>query len=260
MRAFVLLCACVPLAAGCGQKAPKFTGASDDPSVARTAPPVGAGDKTKAGPSASPGDKTKGKGDEKPNWLTDPRFKKDGQLPADKPVGLAPLNPGAVVPVNPMATPLPAVPGTLPPPPGGVTPMPGVLPLGPQPGPQPGLPPGMVPSVPAQPPAPVQPPTGTAAKAVTEADMKDVWLYIENASQATGKMPPPGAIYAALVEAKSPAAELLKDGSIVLTGARTRETAIWAAERTAPTQGGLIAGPNGVENLKASEVVARLRR
>ena len=72
-------------------------------------------------------------------------------------------------------------------------------------------------------------------------------------------MPQPALVYAALVKAESKAAELVKDGSIFLTGASARES-IWAFEWKAMTQGGWVASQNGVENLTAEELRRRLGR
>lgn len=87
--------------------------------------------------------------------------------------------------------------------------------------------------------------------------MKDVWIYIENRSGASGQMPTTQEVYSALVTAKSPAAELARGGSIVLTGSRMRDS-IWAYEAKATTQGGLVASQNGVETLTAAELLRRL--
>ena len=109
-------------------------------------------------------------------------------------------------------------------------------------------------------PQPAAPPSTPkfVGKPVTEADMKEVWIFMENAS-AGGKLPPPPLVYAALVKAESNAADLVKGNSIFLTGATARES-IWAFEWKAPTQGGLVASQNGVENLTAAELKRRLGR
>ena len=89
------------------------------------------------------------------------------------------------------------------------------------------------------------------------ADMKEVWIFIENASGASGKMPSQLLTYQALIAAKSPAADLVKDGTIFLTGATVRES-VWAYETQALTNGGLVATQNGVETLTAAELKTRL--
>ena len=88
--------------------------------------------------------------------------------------------------------------------------------------------------------------------------MKEVWIFIENASGASGKMPTPELVYAALVKAEAKAADLVKDGSIWLTGAKQRES-VWAFEYRALTQGGWVATQNGVEQLTAAELTRRLK-
>jgi hypothetical protein len=238
VTAGVLVC----LVVGCAKKTAKFTGGTNDAAAApKPQPPA---DKGKLG---NTGGKT-AKDGEKPNWLNDPRLKeKDDQLPVDGKAGKPDW-------------------GIAAPPAGGWTPPDAPVP---QPGnPAPASPLAGVPQVqPVQPVAPVAPPvapaTGTPSrptggKPVTEADMKDVWIFIENASGASGKMPAPEVVLAALLQAKSPAAELVKDGSIWLTGAKVRES-VWAFEYRAIKQGGWVATQNGVETMTAEELNRRLK-
>ena len=84
-----------------------------------------------------------------------------------------------------------------------------------------------------------------AGKPVTEADMKEVWIFMENASIVSGKLPPIPTRLSALVKAEAKAAELVKDGSIYLDRRHRRES-IWAFEAKALTQGGWVASQNGV--------------
>lgn len=180
--------------------------------------------------SAATGDKDKK--EDAPNWLKKPQDKKD-QLPVDGPSSpnKQPWNVG--------------------PPQGGFTaPAPGV-----QPTPAPGTGVLQPNAVPAKPPMPTAP----AFKPVEMADMKEVWVFIENASGASGRMPASALTYAALVEAKSPAAPLVKDGSIVLTGSTTRDS-VWAFEARAYANGGLVASQNGVETLTAAQLQQRLKK
>ena len=183
--------------------------------------------------------------EDEPNWLKDDRFqnkKNDQQLPVENgPVASKPPSP-----VNVGAAP-----------PGGfAAPVPGAQPIGG------GKPPaaGVLQPVPVNPP-PIAvgggTPIGAANKLVAMADMREVWVFIENASGASGKMPAAATTFAALVEAKSPAAALVKDGAIILTGANQRES-VWAFEARAYLNGGLVVSQNGVETLTAVELKARL--
>lgn len=229
MRKLSLLVALVTVAAGCSKKPTKPTGASGDTA---TRPPA------QAPAPEKPRADAKAKKDEKPNWLNDPRYSgkgEDGVLPKDAPIGGKP-GLGIALPPVPSGNPLVA---------GGNTP-PGAV----------GNPPFNQP--PANP-APPTPATGTSGKLVTKADMNEVWIFIENRSLATGKMPPPEAVYAALVEANATAAGLVKNSDIILTGATTRES-VWAYERNAPTQGGWIATQNGPEQVTAKEFAQRVGR
>ncbi|MBA4064238.1 MAG: hypothetical protein C0501_11085 [Isosphaera sp.] len=98
-------------------------------------------------------------------------------------------------------------------------------------------------------------PAAPGGRAVTRADLADIWVFVEAASQV-GTMPGPDVIYAALVRAKSPAADLVRDGSIALSGARQRE-GIWAFDRLAPTRGGWVATHQGPEFLSAEAFAGR---
>ncbi len=164
--------------------------------------------------------------DGKANWLTDPRAEVEkNQLPVENSIG---RDLGIKLP-TPDAVAPPGAPRAA----GGAR--------------------GVLQAQPAPP--PVTTPKG--GKPVAEADMKEVWIFIENASGVSGRMPQPGLVYSALVKAESKAAELVKDGSIYLTGATARES-VWAFEWKALAQGGWVASQNGVENLSAAELKRRL--
>jgi hypothetical protein len=224
---------CLLVMLGCAKRTAKKPTASDEPSVT---------EKLNKPLVPSPSDKKDAKADE-PNWVGDSRFKTDGPgLPADAPPGGKPgwgLPKGNYdAPPPKDAPPAPAAPAGMP------TGMPPVA--------------GAVPPQPAKPPAPpVAAPTAPKFSPVTEADMKEVWVFVENASGASGKMPSQLTIYQALVAADSKAAPLVKDGSIHLTGATVRES-VWAFEAKAITSGGLVVTNNGVETLTAAELKKRL--
>jgi hypothetical protein len=235
------------LAIGCAKKTAKNNAAAkDETAIAKP--------QTPAPPPAN------NKKDE-PNWLTDPRFKKD--QPKDEPFdpkvasnkqpwgftppkgGWQPPNPGAQ-PGNPAGAQ-----------PGNAGPMPGQ----PQP-PAPNLPapPGMgvlqPQATPAKPQA-TSPATTTKFSPVDQKDMFDLQIIYHDSSLVAGQMPSSAWVFGALIEAKSPAAELVKNGSITLTGATKRES-IWAFETRALWQGGYIVSPNGVETVTAEQLKARL--
>lgn len=250
MRSLRLIALLVPLLllAGCAKRTAKKPAADDTPTQPQPAAPNSANKKD-----------DKGNKPEEPNWLKDPRFKHDPEftpLPAETPpngkpnwgVGPPPKGGWSGTPPAGGAQPMP---GEAAPAPTGV----GTAPAGPGAA-------GAVPPAPAKPPAPEKPPTAVAPTApkfnpVSEADMKEVWVYIENRSGASGKMPSQVETYKALVAAESKAAPLVKDGSIYLTGATTRES-IWAFEMKALTSGGLVVSQNGVETLTAAELRKRL--
>jgi hypothetical protein len=254
MRSLKLIALLVPLLilVGCAKRTAKKPAPADE-TAAR---------EVKAQPAAPGADTNKkddkgGKADES-NWLNDPRFKTDPShtpLPAETPPS---GKPSGFTITPPQGGWMPPVVG-VPPMPGAGPPGPiGVAPPGP---PAPG--PGTVPPqpVPAKPPAAPAATTPTTPKysPVSEADMKEVWIFIENASGASGKMPSQLLTYQALIAAESKAAPLVKDGSIYLTGSATRES-IWAFETKALTSGGLVCSQNGVETLTAAELRKRLGR
>jgi hypothetical protein len=197
------------------------------------------------------------KKDDGPNWLTDPRFKKDqtgGDVPFETKDGKnKPL--GNVTPPkdgwdNPNVVVQPGTPN-----PGGMPPS------NPVPAPGPPAQPGMGVLQPQQvpQPQPANPTSGTMPKfdPVTRQDMFDLQVFIHDSSLVMGRMPTPLEIYNALVLAKSPAAKLVANGSIMLTGATKRDS-VWAYETQAVFQGGFIVSPNGVDTVTAQELKAKL--
>ncbi len=104
---------------------------------------------------------------------------------------------------------------------------------------------------PARPaPRPTQP-MPVARKPVAEQDMKDIHLFVDNNSLASGQMPAPALTFAALGAAGSPAAKLVASGDIVLTNARQRESC-WAYQKGATTDGGWIVTNSGAEQVDAA--------
>jgi hypothetical protein len=222
---------------GCGKKVVSNT-SPDRPVQSSQAPVI-----NKKPGEKSDKDKDKDmKAPEKANWLTDSRYQPEKSEP--EPGGL-PGKPGIGLTV-----PKPDLDSATQVPPTGSTP-PGKTPGSPA---KPTIPAGAAPTLPPTNPTQSNPGGG---KTVSKDDMKEVWAYIEGRSGATDKMPSPQEVLAALVEAKSPAADLVKSGSIVLTGARTRDS-IWAYEKNALTNGGWVASPSGVETLTAAQLMNRL--
>lgn len=216
------------------------------------------GDLANAKLQPAPAPEPKPEKKEEPNWLKDPRVQpKKDQLPVDGPAngGKQPWGVGA--PEGGFQQP---VAGVQPNAAGGVQPMPvpakpaavGIAAL-----PAPVAPAAMAPAAPAANVPALAPagntPRGAAARVVAMADLRDLQIFIDTASGATGKMPTSAEVMAALIEAKSPAAALVKDGAIVLTGAKQRE-GVWAFEARAYLNGGLVVTQNGVERVTAEEL------
>ena len=100
----------------------------------------------------------------------------------------------------------------------------------------------------------------TAVKrTVSQNEMHNLHLFIENASAATGTMPSAQDITAALQREAPKVAKMIQDGDIVLTGARSRES-IWAYTKDPQTVGGehLILTASGIERMPAQTLRQRL--
>src|SRR5205085_12137155 len=98
---------------------------------------------------------------------------------------------------------------------------------------------------------------GAVARAVTQNDLKNIQIYIENASGASGRMPSPQETLAALQKEDPKTAQLVTEGAIVLHNARTRED-VWAYEKKAATEGGLVLTSQGIERMDAAALRQRL--
>lgn len=101
---------------------------------------------------------------------------------------------------------------------------------------------------------------GAGARAVTGNDLKNLHIFIEGASGASGQMPDKAAILNSLKsspDAKNLVA-LIEDGSIVLTGIRQRE-GVWAYEKLAPERGGNVITNEGVVRMDQVELTNKLK-
>lgn len=208
---------------GCNKRTAKKPSADDSASVTPTPAPAVTNDKDK---------KKDAKEDDAPNWLNDPRFAPEKPEGRVEPKGLS-----AKLPWNITA------------PKGGW-----------QAAPASGGPPAASGNAAAgalQPQKPSATPPPAKFSPVARQDMADLQVFIHDFSLASGKMPPPATVFQALVAAKSPAAELVKDGSIMLTGATQRD-GVWAYETRAIFEGGFAVSQNGVETLTAAQLKARL--
>ena len=104
---------------------------------------------------------------------------------------------------------------------------------------------------------PVQNVRKAAQRAVTQAEMHDLRLFIETASLASDRMPSKEFILDTMKKENRRLHEMLVDGSIILTGISKRE-GVWAYEKDAPSKGGFIITQSAVERLSAEEVKQRL--
>jgi hypothetical protein len=91
-------------------------------------------------------------------------------------------------------------------------------------------------------------------------DLKNIQIFIENASGATGQMPDRNTIMAALKSEPGAAkvAKMIEEGDIILTGIRQRE-GVWAYPKDVLTNGGMIVTNQGVERVSNVELQNRLK-
>jgi hypothetical protein len=97
-------------------------------------------------------------------------------------------------------------------------------------------------------------------RTVNMAQMHDLQLFIDNASLADGQMPSAEVIKAALQKESRKTYELVNNGSIVLTGTRSRQ-GIWAYTFEPQTTGGehLVLSSSGIERMPAATLRQRLQ-
>jgi hypothetical protein len=100
---------------------------------------------------------------------------------------------------------------------------------------------------------------GAVGRTVTANDLQQIRTFIENASLASGRMPTPQQTLAALKQEAPKIAELVDDGTIVLHNAKTRES-VWAYEKKAYDQGGMVLTNQGVERMDAATLRQRLQQ
>jgi hypothetical protein len=102
----------------------------------------------------------------------------------------------------------------------------------------------------------------TAVKrTVNENELKNLHLFIETASGASGRMPGYQEIMAALQREAPKTAKHIEDGDIVLTGARTRE-GIWAYTKDPQSVAGehLVLTSSGIERMPPATLRQRLQQ
>lgn len=97
-----------------------------------------------------------------------------------------------------------------------------------------------------------------AARAVSQNELRNIHLYIENAS-LSGQMPSAPEITQALMREAPATYKLIQEGAIVLTGTRSRES-VWAYTKEAQSTTGehLMVSNNGVGRITPQELNARL--
>jgi hypothetical protein len=98
-----------------------------------------------------------------------------------------------------------------------------------------------------------------AGRVVSEHELKNIHLFIETASGASGQMPTVPQITAALQKEAPKTYQLVQEGAIVLTGATTRES-IWAYTAKPQSIAGyhLALSSSGIEKLYPQELERRL--
>jgi hypothetical protein len=99
-----------------------------------------------------------------------------------------------------------------------------------------------------------------AGRVVSENELKNIHIYVEYASGASGRMPSVQEITAAIQKEDRKAYQLVQEGAIVLTGARSREN-IWAYTPKPQSIAGyhLMVSSNGVERISEQDLRQRLK-
>ena len=103
----------------------------------------------------------------------------------------------------------------------------------------------------------VQAVRGAVKRIVDQNDLRNIHLFIENASGASGRMPSQNETYAAIQKEAPTLAKKIDDGIITLCNPRTREE-IWAYETDALQKGGWVCSSSGVERMEAETLKQRL--
>lgn len=103
----------------------------------------------------------------------------------------------------------------------------------------------------------VQQIAGKVKETVTAFEMKDLHLFIEYSSSASGQMPPNEVIIEYTKKENPKLGKLLEDGTIILTGTKVRES-VWAYEKDSDTKGGWIITNNGPEKVTAEQFKQRM--
>ena len=88
---------------------------------------------------------------------------------------------------------------------------------------------------------------------VTLVEMHDLHLFIETAYGASGKMPTKEFIFDAMKKENPKLFQMLQDGTIILTELQTHE-GVWAYDKDARTQGGIVLTHNGASRMTLEEV------
>lgn len=106
---------------------------------------------------------------------------------------------------------------------------------------------------------PVQAGRRGAQKVVTFKEFEDLKIYLNDASLVSGRMPTKDEIIAATKQGHPKVYQAIMDGQIVLTGASSRE-AVWAYQKDAPKNGGIVLTSSGVETMSAQQLRQRLEQ
>lgn len=96
---------------------------------------------------------------------------------------------------------------------------------------------------------PVQAGRKGAQNLVTANEMRNIHIFINHAPD----MPSKEQIMAAMKQEDPKGFQLIQDGQIILTGAKTRE-GVWAFEKDAPTKGGWVVTSSGPEKMSAQQL------
>ena len=107
----------------------------------------------------------------------------------------------------------------------------------------------------------VQAVRGAAVRSVSQAELHDLHLFLENAAAATGQLPPREQTLTMLKrpDGNRKLVEMIEAGDIVLNSPRSRE-GVWAYDKAALSapNGGMILTNNGVQRVNSPQELRQL--
>ncbi len=96
-------------------------------------------------------------------------------------------------------------------------------------------------------------------RSVDQKSLKDLQLFMNQASLANGRMPAPQEILQAIQRDLPKVAAAIRDGTLVLPPVRRGREGVWAYEKAAMTQGGQVLTSSGIQRLTPQQLLEQLK-